>query len=533
MSALTAIVGPNGSGKTSVLRAIGLVLGEFWPSLRSVRVPQDFTRFDTSLDLVTEVSFDPALTHEDSMGKTHAIPTLRYTCKPYKKKTKKADAGDLHADLDPIGEKGDVPVVPTGWKSDRKPDFSRLRVTNDLRDQARVLLVDHRRSVIQHLPSTKGSALGRLFDVARKELDAAEGDEPSPRARFSQAYKVAMDALRTSRVQEVERTIEETAKRMAGFMGQSALDEVEIGFGFADPANPLNSMRLVYKEGGLEIPAEELGLGIQSALVVGIFDALRRLGGRVGTLVIEEPEMYLHPQAQRYFYRLLREMADSAECQLIYSTHSPIFADITRFESVRLIRKEPGSMTSVSQVTGDASITYLQKQRDTQKLVAAFDASRSEILFARRALLVEGHGDRLAALDAAERMGYDLDAEDLAIVMCGSKSAIPFFARVCSALSIPFLVLHDEDIYPAEGGGEQQARVERENEYASTANDEIMAAAVEEGRVFVLQPSLEGALNISRNARDKPSRVVEAMKNRSPNEFPDELRKAIEALFAE
>jgi AAA ATPase domain len=31
MSQLTAIVGPNGSGKTSVLRAIGLPLSEFWP----------------------------------------------------------------------------------------------------------------------------------------------------------------------------------------------------------------------------------------------------------------------------------------------------------------------------------------------------------------------------------------------------------------------------------------------------------------------------------------------------------------------
>lgn len=38
---LTAIVGPNGVGKTTLLRAIELVLGNSWPTLRSFRTPQD------------------------------------------------------------------------------------------------------------------------------------------------------------------------------------------------------------------------------------------------------------------------------------------------------------------------------------------------------------------------------------------------------------------------------------------------------------------------------------------------------------
>src|SRR5690606_35321848 len=84
---------------------------------------------------------------------------------------------------------------------------------------------------------------------------------------------------------------------------------------------------------------EELGLGIQSAIVVGIFEAFRQMGTQCGTLALEEPEMYLHPQAQRYFYRLLCEMADENQCQVIYSTHSPIFADVSRFEGLRLVRR--------------------------------------------------------------------------------------------------------------------------------------------------------------------------------------------------
>jgi predicted ATP-dependent endonuclease of OLD family len=64
---LTAIVGPNGVGKTSILRAIDIVLGPAWPSMRSIRVPQDFSRFDPTRDLLIEVYFDPPATHVDAM----------------------------------------------------------------------------------------------------------------------------------------------------------------------------------------------------------------------------------------------------------------------------------------------------------------------------------------------------------------------------------------------------------------------------------------------------------------------------------
>ena len=88
-------------------------------------------------------------------------------------------------------------------------------------------------------------------------------------------------------------------------------------------------------------------------MVVGIFEAFRQLGGNFGTVVIEEPEMYLHPQAQRYFYRLLCEMSEKDQCQVVYSTHSPIFADVNRFEALRLVRRESGEHSRVTFVSDE------------------------------------------------------------------------------------------------------------------------------------------------------------------------------------
>lgn len=524
LAPLTAIVGPNGTGKTSLLRAIELVLGEAWPSLRSFRVPQDFTGFDATRDIEIVVGFDPPYIHRDTHSHEHSIVALRVTCKPYKKSGKWGSAGDLHADIEPLNEKGEVPNVATGQpKKGQKTQFGPLRVGTDLRDHARVLFIDHRRSLMQHLPYMRGSILGRLLQPARKEF-TGQND-------FRKAYEQAMDLLRTEQVKRIEETVAETANRMLGFLGGSRASAIDIGFGFSDPANPFGSLRLQYQESGLAVPGEELGLGIQSAIVVGIFEAFRQMGTECGTLAIEEPEMYLHPQAQRYFYRLLCEMADKNRCQVIYSTHSPIFADVNRFEGLRLVRRKAGEQSRIAHVPKERQVT-LDQARAAFKLGGRFDSARNEVLFAQRALLVEGYGDRIAALLVAEKLGHDVDAEGVTVVDCGGKSGIAQVLGVCHALSIPCVVLHDEDVWPTGSIGDDGKRKKQEeaNNDEEAKNDRIRQAAGTMP-VFVMVPSLEEVLGISRNATDKPRRVAEALASvdlGSPNE---RLRPLLDAVL--
>lgn len=523
LESLSAFVGPNGSGKSSLLRALDLVLGEAWPSLRSFRIPQDFTNFDSSRDIEIRVDFDPPYVHRDTHSTEHKVTVLRLTCKPYRKSGKWGEAGDLHVDLEPLNEKGEVPNVAVGQsQKGQKTQFGPLRVGTDLREHGRILFVDHRRSLAQHLPSVRGSILGRLLQRARKEFTAKDD--------FKTKYEAAMNTLRTKEVKEIEQTVANTAKRMLGFLGRQTTQSVDIAFGFADPANPFNSLRLEYRESGLAVPGEELGLGIQSAMVVGIFEAFRQLGGDFGTIVIEEPEMYLHPQAQRYFYRLLCEMAENGQCQVIYSTHSPIFADVNRFEAVRVVRRT-GGQTSVAFVQ-DQQRGDLKTARENFKLGNRFDAARNEVLFARRALLVEGFGDRIAAHMAAEKLGVDLDAEGLAVADCGGKAGIELVARVCRALEIPFVVLHDEDVWPIENIADpaKRKKQEKKNQDEQRMNQRIRVAVGHNDAVFVISPSLEAALDISRDARDKPRKIAQAMGQVDINNPSPQLAPLVDAV---
>lgn len=155
-------------------------------------------------------------------------------------------------------------------------------------------------------------------------------------------------------------------------------------------------------------------------------------------LLIEEPELFLTPQAQRYLYRLLRRFAEGGN-QVLYSTRSPAFLDAAHHdEIVRLdLRHGRRSLRRTSRnALSDA---------ERVRLAAEFDHERSEMFFARSVILVEGQTERLALPSIFRAMGHDADAEGIAIVEVGGKSNLPLAARLLRDLEIPFVVVFDAD----------------------------------------------------------------------------------------
>lgn len=329
-------------------------------------------------------------------------------------------------------------------------------------------------------------------------------------------------------LQGIEADVAETARRMLGFKGAAASSDLEVEFGFADPSNPHSALRLLCRQDGLVLPAESLGAGEQSALVVGLFEAFRQRGTALNTVLLEEPEMYLHPQAQRYFRSILVDLVDNKRAQVIVTTHSPIFANVSRFAELRVLRRRPTrGASNVSYVKAAADISYLEDQLQREKLSQYIDARNAELLFARAVLLVEGYGDRLAAQHVARTVGLDLDAEGLTVVGCGGKNGVPFFARLCRSLEIPFVILHDSDTYSGEGLEDWMVK---ESRSAVARNEAIRQAAGPGTEIFTLEPSLEAHLGIGRSASDKPQRVLAALEALEKGAIPAQLWQAVNAL---
>ncbi|HXK14190.1 MAG TPA: AAA family ATPase, partial [Gaiellaceae bacterium] len=105
-------------------------------------------------------------------------------------------------------------------------------------------------------------------------------------------------------------------------------------------------------------------------------------------ILIEEPELYLSPPAQRHLHRLLRKLSTRGRNQVLYSTHSPAFLNVGRLDEVALVARGPESGTTIVQ---PAPLPAAESFRALSEV----DAERSELFLARAALLVEGRTEKL------------------------------------------------------------------------------------------------------------------------------------------
>jgi len=272
----------------------------------------------------------------------------------------------------------------------------------------------------------------------------------------------------------------------------------------ARPAHPSARRALALLRQAL---GEQLGGRRSDALpAASLVDGLERccLAGISGlVLLVEEPELYLRPQAQRYLHRLLRTFAEAGN-QVIYSTHSANLLSVGHLEELAFVTRA-GAASEVFRPDPLAT-------DDDLRALTEFDSTRSELFLAEAALLVEGATERLALPFAFAALGYDADREGVAIVECGGKGNIPLFARVCTAARVPFAVLHDRD------RGDERLNA-------------LISGLAGHARAFVLRPDFEAATKTKRGGH-KPARAWRRFATLERADLPAALVDAVETTVA-
>ena len=248
-----------------------------------------------------------------------------------------------------------------------------------------------------------------------------------------------------------------------------------------------------------------------AALVVAL-ERLCAADERGLVLLIEEPELFLRPQAQRYLYRLLRVFASSGN-QVLYSTHAPAFLNVGRLDELALVEYDPETGTTIvhpEPLTAEESF----------RAVSELDAERGELFLARAVLLVEGRTEKLTFPFVFRALGHDPDQEAISIVECGGKPNILLFARICQAAHVPYVVVHDRDAAP----GKKPIPGER------VLNAQIAEVAGQQ-RTVVLARDFEAVMGLHGHTH-KPARAWERFSKIEPGEVPAPLRQAVEKVIA-
>ena len=284
------------------------------------------------------------------------------------------------------------------------------------------------------------SQVSRLVDCLTKEYQRADFET------------IAKDANRKIRVlKPVEDAKRDINAQMTAIAGSELTQKTELVF--TDPT----FRRII---AGLQPEIEELpfalnGLGYNNLIFTSATLGMLRLNPQFSfrSILVEEPEAHLHPQLQMLLLKHLADVAsnhEGNEVQVIASSHSPILASQAPIDSVVSVHEVDGKVSAVSV----CSITIDDKIK--KKLQRYLDATRGELFFARRILMVEGIAEALLVPVLAKISGVNLKESSVTVLNADGinfNAFIPLFGT--EGLRVPVVILADGDAKKI--GGEMSA----------------------------------------------------------------------------
>lgn len=127
-------------------------------------------------------------------------------------------------------------------------------------------------------------------------------------------------------------------------------------------------------------------------------------------LLIEEPEAHIHTHIQKTLFQNL----DYQDTQIIYSTHSTHISEVSKISNMNILSKKENAAESYQPSNGLAPENIVKLER-------YLDAIRSNLLFAKSVMLVEGDAESILIPNLIKKvLGVSLDELGISLVNIGS-----------------------------------------------------------------------------------------------------------------
>lgn len=360
---MTVLVGPNNSGKTSLLRLLDWAInGDTDDLLNGLRE-------------LTPAEEELLLPARDTRGSARRLILLVRIADGRTARRFAAKGRVTRLRFRVVAKSVYLAVTPPRRSEPKSSEPAAIELLTALRAVTPLVLVPSARSAeSDRFASTlAGAVRARL---AERALHARRGGAPAE-YRAVRAALVNLERIAGELVTPLWGQIEGALVPGLATVGDFSLE--------ADPDSLVDwlvsRIRFTLSTGEHDkrrVKPGEVGSGLQSLLDIAVMRSAESEGAKAW-LLIEEPEAFLHPSAQRSVASALRV---STTLKRIVSTHSPLVAEEGEYGEIVLVRDH--------RVFEPAPVGERRTEINT-----AFQAGMgAEALFARSVLLVEGPGDR-------------------------------------------------------------------------------------------------------------------------------------------
>ena len=190
------------------------------------------------------------------------------------------------------------------------------------------------------------------------------------------------------------------------------------------------------------------GSGIQSAVFFAISLAIS-MGSSINHLIgVEEPELNMHPQAQRQLIDALNKPTKYPNAQFILTTHSTVIVDKLGHSSIALCRKQKGAtrdiITSITQIDFDFWNKY---QMTEERYYNFFAYKNSDFVFSNYIIITESTNDCNVVSALLNHYDVDVEALGISLIPSSGEKSVKYPYSIAKELGIPFLCIVDRDVF--------------------------------------------------------------------------------------
>ena len=417
-SGILVLVGENNSGKSNIIRAIDAVCGETWYGKDKLEDYDHYQR-DKTKRIGIKLDFDN--------GRV-------FVCKP----------------------------TSTDWGIKYYRDAtmqSTMPFGSSIKDDFPCTYLGADRTFDKHLSFYDWTLIGRIRKAFHKKVNPELSDE------IKSGFLGLVDKF--DKVIGFKEFKEDFTNYFNELLPLTST-KISIDFKPFTPANLFKTMQIlaIEEENGQNIiDVNELGEGARNLILIALLRSyaknLKSGGEEVsGILALEEPELFLHPQARRHLASILRDLAKEG-IQVIISTHSDSFIDTEYFDSIgRVIKIDDDEIDNVKQtklvlVPKNELVKYcietgVPAEKTNIENITEFYKTTSNIrlnegFFSRLLILVEGETEELCLPIYLKNIGINCDSTGISIIPVQGKSQIPKYWRLYSRFEIPIIIFCDND----------------------------------------------------------------------------------------
>lgn len=181
--------------------------------------------------------------------------------------------------------------------------------------------------------------------------------------------------------------------------------------------------------------------GIKSLIIIELFKLYCKKYHKFSScLIVEEPEVFLHPQARSVLSKKIDQFLLENSNQTIVTTHSEQFLSNFDIKQLTFINKEDNKSVKYKIIDSDFT------ERDFQKMNIITKTDNAEMYFANSVILVEG-GEKyiIRKLIDLYKDELFLDYNNCSLIKVGGKSYFGIYKKMLEKLGKKVYIIGDYD----------------------------------------------------------------------------------------